>query len=162
MLLLLAACEGASKDSENRKPDASKQDASVEADSGKIPELPPPYTEPLAAGEWEVMDFDARKKFMRDMLMPAMRDAFREFDAERFAAVGCKTCHGSGVADGTFAMPSSDLPVLTPELLMSPSEDKQAISQFMRMVVKPKVAMLLGRESGSASPIRCSTCHSAE
>ena len=128
-------------------------------DGGAEPEVPTAYTEPLASGEWEAMELEARKRFMIQVVLPAMSEAFREFDAERFAAVSCKTCHGSGVLDGSFHMPSADLPVLTSQMLMNPPEDKQAITEFMRTVVKPKLATLLGIDAADAAPVRCSTCH---
>jgi hypothetical protein len=114
---------------------------------------------PLAAGEWEAMDFDARKQFMAAVVLPAVSPLFREFDPERFAAVSCKTCHGSGARNGDFVLPNADLPVLHSAALKNPPEELQPILGFMREVLKPKVAELLGVE-GSA--LKCGACHQME
>ena len=143
------------------QPDAALDDAAV-ADSGPPdtgPEVDEPYTEPLAAGEWSGMDFEARRKFMREMVMPAMRQAFQDFDAVRFASVSCRTCHGAGAMDGSFAMPAADLPVLNNAALMNPEEAQRPMIEFMRMVVRPQLASLLGAEAGTPAAVRCSTCH---
>jgi hypothetical protein len=112
--------------------------------------------EPLAAGEWEAMDFDARKQFMGAVVLPSVTPLFREFDAERFASVSCETCHGSGARDGDFVVPNADLPVLHSAELKNPPEELQPILGFMREVLKPKLAELLGVE---ASTVKCSSCH---
>lgn len=111
------------------------------------------YTAPLSAGEWEAMDLDARKRFMRELVLPSMRPLFQDFDAERFAAFSCKTCHGSGVQAGDFEMPSADLPVLS----SMPSDAQKPTADFMKTIVKPKLAELLGMQA--APGLRCGTCH---
>jgi hypothetical protein len=117
------------------------------------------YAAPLTAGEWAGMDLEARKKFMREMVVPSMRQAFQDFDSERFAAFGCRTCHGAGVADGSFAMPASEVPTLSSAALMDPAPENVAITDFMRNVVRPQFQALLGAESGTPAAVRCSTCH---
>jgi hypothetical protein len=168
-LLLAASCGLGCADSDRLEPDASAPDASSQldiaseqdaaaADGGK--EQLEAYTEALAVGEWDELDLAARRKFMKEMVVPAMRQAFAEFDAVRFPGIGCKSCHGSsGVADGSFAMPSPELPVLDGAALMNPKEGDKAILEFMRMVVKPKLSELLGVAPGSMQGIRCGTCH---
>src|SRR5262249_49469292 len=94
------------------------------------------------------------KQVMRELVLPTMRPLFQDFDPERFAAVSCKTCHGSGAQAGDYALPSPDLPVLSSG---DPSEELKPITDFMRNTVKPKMAELLGKQE--APGIRCSTCH---
>jgi hypothetical protein len=116
-----------------------------------------PYTAALSTGEWANMDFSARKQFMREMVMPTIRPLFSEFDAVKFASMKCTTCHGSGAAAGTYDMPNADLPALGSESLANP--DNQLIVEFMRNVIKPKMAELLGEQTAPA--LRCSACHTS-
>jgi hypothetical protein len=118
-----------------------------------------PYTASLSTGEWQNMDFIARKQFMREMVLPALRPLFNEFDPVKFASVSCKTCHSSGAQDGSFAMPSADLPSLSSQALANPDERTQPIIDFMRNVIKPKMAELLGEQT--APGLRCSACHTS-
>jgi hypothetical protein len=105
------------------------------------------------------MSFDERKQFMATKVMPAMKPLFQAFDAERFAAVSCKTCHGGGAQAGTFMVPSPDLPVLSSAVLMNPPEEQKPILAFMRETLKPKLAELLGEDPKN---LKCSTCHTMQ
>jgi hypothetical protein len=136
-------------------PAASTDERPPDAEGGgplEAEEMPP--LEPLAPGEWQSLSFDARKQFMREVVMPTMRPLFVEADAERFERFSCSSCHGQGAGDGTFAMPSSDLPALGGPPTAMDDERKQRVVEFMRTSVKPKMAELLGE-----SELRCSTCH---
>lgn len=113
----------------------------------------PPLEELLAPGEWEGMDSTGRARFMREVVMPTMRPLFVESDSERFASFTCASCHGQGAADGTFAMPSSDLPTLGGAPADANEAHKQ-MTDFMRNIVKPKMAELLGQPE-----MRCGKCH---
>ncbi|HET8932760.1 MAG TPA: hypothetical protein VFN67_04935 [Polyangiales bacterium] len=115
-------------------------------------DMSPP--EPLEPGAWQALDFDARRLFMRDVVMPAMRPLFVEVDEERFGSFSCISCHGQGAGDGSFAMPSSDLPALGGPPPDMPDAEQQRVIDFMRNTVKPKMAELLGE-----AELRCSTCH---
>ena len=48
---------------------------------------------------------------MSAVVLPQMKQIFTAFDA-KFQNLSCVTCHGNGVADGTFAMPSPQVPPL--------------------------------------------------
>jgi hypothetical protein len=145
-------------------PPTSERDPSTDdtppPDAGETPEDAAVETPPsgaLASDAWAEMDFDARKKFMATVVVPQVRPLFQAFDAERFAAVSCKTCHGSGAGNGDFKLPNPDLPVLHSEALKNPTEELQPVLTFMREVLKPKVAELLGMQE--SSDFRCNTCH---
>lgn len=123
-----------------------------EADGGEQQEeLPQQQLEP---GAWQTMDFTARRRFMSEVVMPTMRPLFVESDAERFATFSCASCHGQGAADRAFAMPSTDLPSLGAPAAGSDEAHTQRMTDFMRNIVKPKMAELLGD-----SELRCSKCH---
>src|SRR4051812_47669194 len=62
--------------------------------------------EPLAPGAWEGMSGKERASFMKNAVVPVMAEKFKAFDAQRFADVGCETCHGPGAKEGKFDMPS--------------------------------------------------------
>ena len=114
-------------------------------------QLPP---EPLDPGAWQTMDFAERASFMSEVVMPTMRPLFLESDAQRFESFSCASCHGQGAADGTFAMPSADLPTLGGPAASTDDAHRQRVTDFMRNVVKPKMAELLGD-----SELRCGRCH---
>jgi hypothetical protein len=124
-------------------------------DAGTLSPLPNVYSAPLPAGEWQSLDFDQRKRFMRELVMPSLRPLFQGFDAERFAAFSCSTCHGSGVQAGTFAMPSMEVPALSRARLAAAAESDKPMLAFMRDMLKPKMAELLGEPDS----LRCSSCH---
>ena len=114
---------------------------------------------PLAPGAWEGMDDHARAEFMKNVVTPIMAEKFKAFDAEEFAEVNCKTCHGPGAAEGKFDMPSGALPELD---FQNPDPDDAAISEFMAKEVKPTMANLLGMpEYTPENPtgFGCLECH---
>lgn len=92
------------------------------------------------------MDFDQRHAFMSEVVLPRMRDTFVAFDA-RFATMTCATCHGDGASDGTYAMPSPQLPRLPPteEAFLGYLEDPEHArwSRFMLDEAWPRMAELL-------------------
>lgn len=135
-------------------PSAATYSGPPEADGGDPPAAEMRAPEPLEPGAWQRLDFEARKQFMREVVMPTMRPLFEEVDAERFASFTCISCHGQGAGDGTFAMPSSDLPPLGGPPAEMEDEARQRVVEFMRKTVKPKMAELLGE-----AELRCSTCH---
>lgn len=135
-------------------------DAGMESDAGDAAvDNGGTDTPSLDPGEWAQLDFLARKQFMRDTVMPAIKPLFQSFDGVRFAAVSCKTCHASGAQAGTFALPNADLPVLSSEGLKNPPDTQKPILEFMRSVLKPKLAELLGRQD--AADFKCTTCHTS-
>jgi hypothetical protein len=144
-LAALTGCDGSG--SEPREADAAVQDSGAETR----------YETALEPGAWEEMSFEERKKFMRELILPTVAPMFHDFDAQRFAAVSCKTCHGSGAQAGDFALPSPDVPALNSEALKNPSEELKPIVEFMRNVLKPAVSELLGKRETAA--LRCNTCH---
>lgn len=159
----LGGCAGAR--APNDYDPSEEPDAAIRADSGERADAgegqgggsDSPGLEP---GEWQQLSFDARKQFMATKLMPAVTPLFQAFDAQRFAAVSCKTCHGSGAKAGTFALPSPDLPSLSSAMLMNPPEEQKPIIAFMRGMLKPKLMELLGLQDSAG--LKCSTCHVME
>lgn len=147
-LAALGGCDGSRP--EPRDADAGEQDSGSETR----------YETALEPGAWEEMSFDERKKFMSQLILPTVAPMFHDFDAERFAAVSCKTCHGSGAKAGDFALPNADIPALNSEELKNPSEELKPIVEFMKNVLKPAVSDLLGKRDTAA--LRCNACHASK
>lgn len=123
---------------------------------------PKPAGGPLAAGQWDSMDHEAREHFMEDTVMPRMAAVFKGFDAGEFGQFDCTSCHGSGIADHTYKMPHPDLPALSVDEIANPDEDHKAITEFMMNTVKPEMAALLGKpEYTPENPqgFGCFNCH---
>lgn len=147
-VLLLAACGGKS---------ATPAGA---GGGGTGPTEPAPG--PLAAGQWDAMDHEARAAFMDKAVLPAMAAEFKAFDADRFGEFDCASCHGAGAADHTFKMPNPDIAALSLAEIQNPDADHKAITEFMMTKVKPGVATLLGKpEYSEANPqgFGCFNCH---
>lgn len=115
---------------------------------------------------WKDMDKKARAKFMRDNVMPKMKELFSAHDAKKFDKLNCGTCHGSGAADGSFKMPNPQLPVLpsTPEGFEALGKKKPEMMKFMAMQVKPEMAKLLGMpemdpKNPAGGGFGCMNCH---
>jgi hypothetical protein len=111
------------------------------------------------------MSFEQREAFMAEVVLPEMRKTFVAFDAQ-FQSMSCQTCHGNGASDGSFAMPSPQVPPLPPEeefaaYLEDPENARWA--QFMFDEVWPQMASLLqvpmyDPETGTEG-FSCANCH---
>jgi hypothetical protein len=125
------------------------------------PAAPPP---PAAASGWAAMDFGERKRHMKNVVLPRMKEVFVAFDAARYGRMTCVTCHGEGAADGGFRMPNPSLPKLpaSPEGFKRLSNEKPQMTQFMLTKVKPMMAKLLGLPEltpESRGGFGCMACH---
>lgn len=117
---------------------------------------------------YEDMTFDERFAFMNDVVLPEMKKTFVAFDP-KFEAMTCATCHGSGAADGTYAMPTGDIPRLPPteeefyEYIKDEENAKWAL--WMQDTVWPQMADLLKVEMFSEenpTGFSCSNCHKVD
>lgn len=114
------------------------------------------------------MSFEQRREFMSEVVLPQMQETFVAFDA-KYEAMSCATCHGDGASDGTYAMPSPQLPRLpaTEEAFLEYLEDPEHArwSQFMMDEVWPEMAELLAVEKydpeRAPAGFSCSDCHMA-
>lgn len=114
---------------------------------------------------WKEMDKDQRKKYMREVVLPKMRQTFAEFNSEEFGRINCKTCHGDGATNESFEMPNPKLPKLPgntagfQELMKKDS----AMMMFMMKKVKPQMAELLGMPEmdpkTNPEGFGCGNCH---
>jgi hypothetical protein len=135
---------------------------------GGKPPVKQPEPEP-APSAFKDMNEEQRADFMKTVVLPQMKELFVAFDP-KFDAMDCKTCHGDGVAAGTFEMPNPKLPVLpgTEEAFGEYVKDPEHArwSQFMIGQVKPKMAELLQVDefdpATGTGEFSCANCHTLE
>ncbi len=109
---------------------------------------------------WDALSFGDKMTYMTDVVSPEMKRRFQAFDAERFADFSCATCHGSGVDDGTYAMPNPDLPHLREKgFYKEHRKTDPEIVKFMWNGVEKPVAQMLGQSAGHSGELDCWTCH---
>jgi hypothetical protein len=108
-----------------------------------------PATSPVAVPvlpdvPFAMLDRDQRARFMEERVVPVMAPLFRAHDPDRYAAFGCKTCHG---ASRDFTMPNAALPRLG-------DQNDPADVEWMTTTIKPAMAKLL-----DDPVLDCSRCH---
>lgn len=109
---------------------------------------------------WSEMDASQRAHHMSAVVEPRMEAVFQGFDARRFADFGCETCHGAGAADGTYAMPSPDLPHLRERMFFREARKQHPeAARFMWKEVLPAMAESLGVTYGPKGALDCDGCH---
>ena len=109
------------------------------------------------------MDKKARGKYMKDVVMPKMKEVFTAFDT-KYANMQCMTCHGSGATNGSFAMPNPELPQLPADMskFKEWAAKKPAMTEFMVKHVKPEMAKLLNEPEYNPETkvgFGCAECH---
>jgi hypothetical protein len=137
---------------------------------------PPPAGEPAAIVgppqvAWKDMTKEQRGKYMGVVVLPKMRELFRSVDGEKYAAIGCPTCHGKDARARAFEMPNPDIMPLpaTQEDWGKLMQEKPEMLKFMGEKVKPEMARLLGvpeynPQNSQPQPdaLGCSTCHTSK
>jgi hypothetical protein len=118
---------------------------------------------------YEDMNFEQRVVFMNEVVLPEMKTIFVAFDP-KFEGMGCATCHGNGAIDGTYAMPSNEVPRLPAteeefyEYIKDPEHAKW--SQWMQEKVWPEMARLLEvpvfDPEKNPNGFSCHNCHKVE
>ncbi|MFO0751384.1 MAG: hypothetical protein U1F43_37805 [Myxococcota bacterium] len=101
--------------------------------------------EPIKDIAWKDMTKPQRGAYMKDVVMPTMKEMFVAFDP-KFADMNCATCHGvKAVEDHSFKMPTAEIYVLPsgPDAFQKLMSEKPTWMPFM-MKVAPKMAELLG------------------
>jgi hypothetical protein len=118
---------------------------------------------------WKDMTKEQRGKYMGMVVLPKMRETFRAFDGEKFASIGCGTCHGKDARSRGFEMPNPDLYQLpnSQEEWGKLMKDKPEWLRFMGEKVKPEMAALLGvpsmdPQNPQPGALGCGTCHATK
>ena len=115
---------------------------------------------------WVSMNKDQKKDYMKASFSPKMKSDFIAFDAQKYAAMNCATCHGDGAKDGSFTMPNPGLPKLSFADGFKKHMDKTPeMTKFMMNVVVPDSAALVGQQPydpKTKQGFGCMKCHTPE
>jgi hypothetical protein len=133
---------------------------------------PAPSAEAPAAGaaaepgafNWDKMTKEERGKYMKEVVMPKMKEVFTAFDAKKYADMKCTTCHGTAATTGAFTMPNPELPQLPADMTKFKewASKKPEMTKFMLEHVKPEMAKLLHEPEYSPETktgFGCGECH---
>jgi hypothetical protein len=115
------------------------------------------------APSWADLDRDERIVFMTEEVEPTMREIFIGFDATRFAAFGCPSCHGPTPEQSDYAMPAFLGPLPLEGTLEAAEMRNPEMTAFMLDEVFPTMAALLDEEKfaevEAPDGFRCVRCH---
>ena len=156
----LTACGSSDPKPAPAPPAAADAAPPIDATPPPIDAAPLPIDAGGGAAAWDDLSKPEQTAIMRDKVMPAMKAAFKGFDAKDFAKLNCKTCHGAGAVDKTFEMPNPKLPRLDFAALKAGKD--AAMVKFMKETVTPQVAALLGMPVHDATHpdgFGCLDCH---
>lgn len=107
---------------------------------------------------WSEMSYEEREMDMIGRFNPIFTEIFQEYDAERYAAFSCETCHGAEMRERNFAMPAPDLSPVplpnTPAYRQMAAEFPQD-TRFMEEIVTPTMQTMLGM----GATFTCNGCH---
>jgi hypothetical protein len=118
-----------------------------------------------AAIDWKAMKKPERKKYMKEVVMPKMKELFMTVDAKKYSAADCTLCHKS---TDNFKMPNPKLPKLPGDEagFKALAEKKPEVVQFMATKVKPAMAALLNlpeyNPETKQGVVGCPSCHTME
>jgi len=138
--------------SEAGSPDMGTTDTGVQVD-GEVA--------PLA---FDDMDFEQKKTFMKETVLPKMKELFREFDPVEYADLKCSACHGNDMQSKKFEMPNK-LTALDPMNMPSVNSmdaDEAAYAKFMQDKIVPTMREFLGRkpfDPATGEGFGCFSCH---
>lgn len=115
------------------------------------------------------MTKEQRGKYMAAVVLPKMREVFRTFNGEKYAAIGCGTCHGKEARARHFEMPNPEIMPLpaTQEDWGKVMQEKPDMLKFMGETVKPEMAKLLGvpeyaPQNPQPGALGCTACHTSK
>lgn len=113
---------------------------------------------------WAEMDESERMEHMSTVVLPRMQAVFQGHDPERFSNFSCATCHGSGAANGDFAMPSESLPVLdASNFYKKHRQEHPDMVKLMWKEIEPAMGEALALTYGlGGAEIECASCHVVE
>ena len=122
---------------------------------------------PPAPTVWKAMDRDQRMAYMKDVVLPRTKAAFVAFDPA-YQDMDCKTCHGDGVDDGTYALPNPKIrPLPNSEqafmAMLGEDADAAKITPFMANTLEPLMGELLQATvfdpTTMTGEFSCDNCH---
>jgi hypothetical protein len=112
---------------------------------------------------WAEMSFTQRQEHMRAKVLPIASDIFSTWRPERFAKVDCSLCHTEAEINGSYDMPTANLPRLSGELLLGPEFARAPNTTRLKLNrLVPEMSAALGLKPFSILTQRgfgCYSCH---
>lgn len=113
---------------------------------------------------WKDMTKEQRKEYMTTVVLPKMKDEFIQFSPQAYGDMNCATCHGDGEKNGTFDMPSPNLPKLPADEagFKGLMDKKPDVMKFMVSKVVPEMAHFVGEspyDPQTKQGFGCFECH---
>jgi len=112
---------------------------------------------------WAEMAIVQRKAHMQRVVLPRAATIFRDWRPDRFSEVNCTLCHGQGVVDENFSMPTAHLPRLSGDALLGPEfEEHPETTRLKLNRLVPEMSDALGLKSFSIITRKgfgCYSCH---
>jgi hypothetical protein len=111
---------------------------------------------------WASMDRDARLTHMGTVVMPKMKEAFKQ---QGFDTFKCANCHGEDYKEVDFKMPNDLTPLNPDNPIQSGMDLDEEMTKFMVSVVLPQMAEMLGEETDPSTgkgEFGCLSCHLSE
>jgi hypothetical protein len=118
---------------------------------------------PLETTTFAALEYDMKIKFMREFVVPQMSEEFQAFDPTKYAAFGCKTCHGKDFKDRKYKMPNPNLPKLDFAKLEAGQQEPK-MAEFMKRHISPDMAKILNAtpyDDKHPDGFGCLSCHEA-
>lgn len=116
------------------------------------------------------MNLAQKTAFMKEVVMPRSKELFVAFDP-KFQDMNCKTCHGDGADDGSFAMPNPKIrPLPSSEeafmAWMQKEPDMGKWAGFMAQKLTPAMAdmlkMTIHNPKTGQGEFGCTACHTLQ
>lgn len=104
---------------------------------------------------YESMNKEQRLQAMKSVITPKLNQVFSDYDDNKYAEFGCKTCHGEKTEDTKVFLPVLKLSGDGRKKLEA---QKPALMKFMAGKVVPAMAAALGQKQGYS----CAGCHKVE
>lgn len=113
--------------------------------------------------DWADMDISQRKQHMEKVVLPIAASVFQSWRPDRYAKIDCTLCHGQGVQDQNFHMPTSHLPRLSGSLFLGPEFSNHPDTTRLKLDrLVPEMAKALGKKPFNLITRRgfgCYSCH---
>jgi hypothetical protein len=115
-----------------------------------------------AEATWAGMDRDARLSYMGSVVMPSMKESFKQHGFDTFK---CANCHGNDYKEVDFKMPNDLTPLNPDNPIQSGMDMDEEMTKFMVATVLPEMAKMLGKQTDVTTgkgEFGCLSCHLSE